>query len=200
MKFKWLLCCPFFKVSPFFGTIYNMMYYTAMAVEQARDREGWVTGRVLADGEGGFEFEGFNQPLRAGRNGEGMQAQYVVLDYSGIGNTLYSTHSLHASYTDSKTGGLKYLGRSIHFAGSTPYKDSTCWFSPHFACTGGDCACSAIAKNTFKNKPVLTLVHSNYLCGSLPRYKFVCCLLAFPDVHFVDWIFSKRLSSLQVCI
>lgn len=177
------------------------MYYTAMAVEQARDREGhWVTGRILADGEGGFEFEGFNQPLRAGRNGEGMQAQYVVLDYSGIGNTLYSTHSLHASHTDSKSGGLKYLGRSIHFAGSTPYKDSTCWFSPYFACTGGDCACSAIAKNKFKNKPMLTLVHSNYLCGSLPRHKFGCCLLAFPDVHFVDWIFSKHLSSLQVCI
>uniref|UniRef100_A0A668VVH2 Guanylate cyclase n=1 Tax=Oreochromis aureus TaxID=47969 RepID=A0A668VVH2_OREAU len=165
------------QVSPFFGTIYNMMYYTAMAAEQARASESrWVTGRILADGEGGFEFEGFNQPLRAGRNGEGMQAQYVVLDYSGIGNTLYSTHSLHASHTDSKSGGLKYLGRSIHFAGSTPSKDSTCWFSPYFACTGGDCSCSAIAKNTFKNKPV----HSNCLCGSLPRHKFGClkCLEA----------------------
>uniref|UniRef100_A0AAX7W0J8 Guanylate cyclase n=1 Tax=Astatotilapia calliptera TaxID=8154 RepID=A0AAX7W0J8_ASTCA len=193
------------QVSPFFGTIYNMMYYTAMAVEQARDREGhWVTGRILADGEGGFEFEGFNQPLRAGRNGEGMQAQYVVLDYSGIGNTLYSTHSLHASHTDSKSGGLKYLGRSIHFAGSTPYKDSTCWFSPYFACTGGDCACSAIAKNKFKNKPMLTLVHSNYLCGSLPRHKFGCCLLVvltLDDLVFINTQVSKRVSSVlnQYC-
>uniref|UniRef100_A0A3Q0QUL0 Guanylate cyclase n=1 Tax=Amphilophus citrinellus TaxID=61819 RepID=A0A3Q0QUL0_AMPCI len=127
------------QVSPFFGTIYNMMYYTAMAAEQARTNGGrWVTGRILTESEGGFEFEGFNQPLRAGRKGEGMQAKYVVLDYSGIGNTLYSTHSLHASHTDGKSGGLKYLSRSIHFAGSTPYKDSSCWFSPYFACTGGD--------------------------------------------------------------
>uniref|UniRef100_A0A669DBG9 Guanylate cyclase n=1 Tax=Oreochromis niloticus TaxID=8128 RepID=A0A669DBG9_ORENI len=166
------------QVSPFFGTIYNMMYYTAMAAEQARASEGrWVTGRILADGEGGFEFEGFNQPLRAGRNGEGMQAQYVVLDYSGIGNTLYSTHSLHASHTDSKSGGLKYLGRSIHFAGSTPSKDSTCWFSPYFACTGGDCSCSAIAKNTFKNKYVSD---------------FVQVVLTLDDLVFINTQVSKR--------
>uniref|UniRef100_A0AAZ1XRG9 Guanylate cyclase n=1 Tax=Oreochromis aureus TaxID=47969 RepID=A0AAZ1XRG9_OREAU len=184
------------QVSPFFGTIYNMMYYTAMAAEQARASESrWVTGRILADGEGGFEFEGFNQPLRAGRNGEGMQAQYVVLDYSGIGNTLYSTHSLHASHTDSKSGGLKYLGRSIHFAGSTPSKDSTCWFSPYFACTGGDCSCSAIAKNTFKNKPV----HSNCLCGSLPRHKFgsFLMLLVSQIIYCLfkcqgDWVWLKK--------
>ncbi|XP_024921353.1 retinal guanylyl cyclase 1 [Cynoglossus semilaevis] len=126
------------EVSPFFGTIYNMMYYTAMAAEQARAHGGrWVTGHVLGGSEGGFEFEGFNQRLRAGRNGEGMQARYVVLDYSGMGTSLYSTHSLDAAHTDSKTGGLKYLGRSIHFAGSTPYRDTSCWFSPHFACGGG---------------------------------------------------------------
>lgn len=143
LNFKSSHYCVLFKVSPFFGTIYNMMYYTAMAAEQARTNGGrWVTGRILTDNEGGFEFEGFNQPLGAGRKGEGMQAQYVVLDYSGIGNTLYSTHSLHASHTDGKNGGLKYLSRSIHFAGSTPYKDSSCWFSPYFACTGGERACT----------------------------------------------------------
>ncbi|XP_008300825.1 retinal guanylyl cyclase 1 [Stegastes partitus] len=126
------------QVSPFFGTIYNMMYFTAMTAEQARENGGrWVTGQILGESTGGFEFQGFNQPLRSGRHGEGMQAPYVVLDYSGIGTTLYSTHALHASHTDGKTGGLKYLGRSIHFAGSTPYKDSGCWFSPYFACTGG---------------------------------------------------------------
>ncbi|XP_013862140.1 retinal guanylyl cyclase 1 [Austrofundulus limnaeus] len=126
------------QVSPFFGTIYNMLYYIAMAAEQARARGGrWVTGHILGDSEGGFEFEGFNQHLQAGRKGEGMQAAYVVLDYSGMGDTLYSTHSLHATHTDGTTGGLKYLGRSIHFAGSTPFKDSSCWFSPYFACTGG---------------------------------------------------------------
>uniref|UniRef100_A0A8C6LMP7 Guanylate cyclase n=1 Tax=Nothobranchius furzeri TaxID=105023 RepID=A0A8C6LMP7_NOTFU len=126
------------QVSPFFGTIYNMMYFIAMAAEQVRlDRGRWVTGQMLSQSEGGFEFEGFNQHLQAGKNGEGMQASYVVLDYSGMGNTLYSTHFLHATHTDGETGGLKYLGRSIHFAGSTPSKDSSCWFSPYFACSGG---------------------------------------------------------------
>ncbi|CAG5875130.1 unnamed protein product [Menidia menidia] len=126
------------QVSPFFGTIYNMMYYIAMAAEQTRTSAGqWVTGQILADSEGDFKFEGFNQQLQAGRNGEGMQASYVVLDYSGVGNSLYSTHFLHASHTDGTTGGLKYLSRSIHFAGSTPYSDSTCWFSSYFACSGG---------------------------------------------------------------
>uniref|UniRef100_A0A8C6LSD7 Guanylate cyclase n=1 Tax=Nothobranchius furzeri TaxID=105023 RepID=A0A8C6LSD7_NOTFU len=121
------------QVSPFFGTIYNMMYFIAMAAEQVRlDRGRWVTGQMLSQSEGGFEFEGFNQHLQAGKNGEGMQASYVVLDYSGMGNTLYSTHFLHATHTDGETGGLKYLGRSIHFAGSTPSKDSSCWFSPYF--------------------------------------------------------------------
>ncbi|CAL8364891.1 unnamed protein product [Lota lota] len=126
------------QVSPFFGTIYNMFYYTAMATEQARMTGGrWVTGEILTRAEGGFEFEGFNQPLFGGRNGEGMQARYVVLDYSGMGSTLYSTHILEAPHTYGKVGGLKYLGRSIHFAGSTPYSDSSCWFSPYFACSGG---------------------------------------------------------------
>uniref|UniRef100_A0A671YD95 Guanylate cyclase n=1 Tax=Sparus aurata TaxID=8175 RepID=A0A671YD95_SPAAU len=126
-------------VSPFFGTIYNMIYYIAMAAEQARANGGrWVTGQILADSKGGFDFEGFNQPLKAGRNGEGMQAPYVVLDYSGIGSTLYSTHTLQAIHTDGRTGSLKYI-QSIHFAGSTPYTDSGCWFSPYFACTGGEC-------------------------------------------------------------
>ncbi|KAM4619792.1 retinal guanylyl cyclase 1 [Polymixia lowei] len=126
------------QVSPFFGTIYNMLYYTAMTAEQARMKGArWVTGEVLANAEGGFEFEGFNQPLQAGKNGEGMQARYVVLDYSGMGSTLYSTHVLQASHTYGKIGGLKFLGRSIHFAGSTPYTDSSCWFSPYFACSGG---------------------------------------------------------------
>uniref|UniRef100_A0A673CDW0 Guanylate cyclase n=1 Tax=Sphaeramia orbicularis TaxID=375764 RepID=A0A673CDW0_9TELE len=126
------------QVSPFFGTIYNMMYFIAMAVEQARANGGrWVTGEILSNNGGGFEFNGFNQPLSASRYDGGMQARYVVLDYSGMGGTLYSTHALDAIHTDGRTGGLKYLGRSIHFAGSTPYTDSSCWFSPYFACSGG---------------------------------------------------------------
>lgn len=125
-----------------------MMYYTAMAAEQARGSGGrWVSGHILGNSKGGFEFEGFNQPLRAGRNREGMQARYVVLDYSGIGTSLYSTHALEAAHTSGNTGGLKYLGRSIHFAGSTPYTDSGCWFSPYFACNGGKYAGSVATGN-----------------------------------------------------
>lgn len=111
-----------------------------MAAEQARANGGrWVTGKILGESRGGFEFKGFNQHVIAGRNGEGMQARYVVLDYSGIGNALYSTHALEATHTYGMVGSLKYLGRSIHFAGSTPYTDSGCWFSPYFACSGGKC-------------------------------------------------------------
>ncbi|TNN72478.1 Retinal guanylyl cyclase 2 [Liparis tanakae] len=126
------------QVSPFFGTIYNMIYYTAMAAEQARTNGGrWVTGEILGHSKGGFEFQGFNQHLKASRDGDGMLARYVVLDYSGIGHNLYSTHVLDAAHTYGGIGGLKYLGRSIHFAGSSPYTDSSCWFSPYFACSGG---------------------------------------------------------------
>lgn len=140
------------KVSPFFGTIYNMIYYTAMAAEQARADGGrWVTGPVLGESKGGFEFEGFNQPLKAGREGEGMQARYVVLDYSGFGHNLYSTHVLDATHTYGGVGSLKYLGRSIHFAGSTPYTDSGCWFSPYFACTGGEGKIFSLQKMNIAN-------------------------------------------------
>lgn len=115
-----------------------MLYFTAMAVEQARMKGArWVTGEILGGVEGDFAFKGFNQPLFGGQNREGMQARYVVLDYSGSGSTLYSTHVLEAAYTYGNVGGLKYLGRSIHFAGSTPYSDSSCWFSPNFTCSGG---------------------------------------------------------------
>lgn len=143
-----------------------MMYYIAMAAEQARADSGrWVTGQVLAGSRGGFEFNGFNQRLRAGRNGEGMQARYVVLDYSGIGSTLYSTHVLEAAHTDGRTGGLKYLGRSIHFAGSTPYTDSSCWFSPYFACTGGECYWVKREVITFKHRQCTFKLFFSFFSG-----------------------------------
>lgn len=125
-----------------------MIYYIAMAAEQARAKGGrWVTGQILGNSKGSFDFEGFNQHLRSGRNGEGMLARYVVLDYSGMGSSLYSTHVLEAAHIYGGIGGLKYLGRSIHFAGSTPYTDSGCWFNPNFACSGGECTSSVITRN-----------------------------------------------------
>ncbi|XP_036404056.1 retinal guanylyl cyclase 2-like [Megalops cyprinoides] len=126
------------QVSPLFGTIYNSLYYIAMAVEQVRLAHGrWVTGDLLVQGEGGFEFAGFNQPLSAGKNGEGMQVAYVVLDTDGRGSTLRATHRLEAPHTYGEFGGLKYLGRSIHFPGGSPTSESNCWFSPYIACSGG---------------------------------------------------------------
>ncbi|KAJ8416608.1 hypothetical protein AAFF_G00324860 [Aldrovandia affinis] len=126
------------QVSPFFGTVYNSLYYIAMAVEQSRlAGVGWVTGEALARSEGDFEFAGFNQPLSAGKNGEGMQGRYVVLDTDGRRAVLRSTHVLEAPYTYGSLGGLKYLGRSIHFPSSSPSTESSCWFSPYTACSGG---------------------------------------------------------------
>uniref|UniRef100_A0A8C2IIX5 Guanylate cyclase n=1 Tax=Cyprinus carpio TaxID=7962 RepID=A0A8C2IIX5_CYPCA len=131
---------PAEEVSPFFGTIYNMLYYTAMAAEQSRVASGgrWVSGDALAKNEGGFEFSGFNQRISAGTDGEGMQARYAVLDSDGSGSSLHRTHTLEAPHTYGKYGGLKYLGKSIHFAGASPRTDSNCWFSPYVACSGGE--------------------------------------------------------------
>uniref|UniRef100_A0A8C9W873 Guanylate cyclase n=1 Tax=Scleropages formosus TaxID=113540 RepID=A0A8C9W873_SCLFO len=130
---------PAEQVSPFFGTIYNMLYFLAMSVEQVRVAGGrWVTGEALARSPGDFEFAGFNQPLRSGRNGEGMQGRYVVLDTDGRGSSLRSTHALEAAHTYGDIGGLKYYGRAIHFPGSSPSSDATCWFSPNTACSGGE--------------------------------------------------------------
>uniref|UniRef100_A0A672RRK7 Guanylate cyclase n=1 Tax=Sinocyclocheilus grahami TaxID=75366 RepID=A0A672RRK7_SINGR len=128
------------EVSPFFGTIYNMLYYTAKAAEQSRVASGgrWVSGDTLVKNDGGFEFNGFNQRISAGTDGEGMQARYAVLDSDGSGSSLHRTHALEASHTYGKYGGLKYLGKSIHFAGASPSTDSNCWFSPYVPCSGGE--------------------------------------------------------------
>lgn len=51
------------QVSPVFGTIFNMVYFVAKAVEERRLAGGghWVTGSQLFQSDGGFEFQGFNQ-------------------------------------------------------------------------------------------------------------------------------------------
>uniref|UniRef100_A0A8C5BP66 Guanylate cyclase n=1 Tax=Gadus morhua TaxID=8049 RepID=A0A8C5BP66_GADMO len=194
---------PAEQVSPFFGTIYNMFYYTAMAAEQARKTGGgWVTGEMLTRAEGGFEFDGFNQPLYGGENGEGMLARYVVLDYSGVGSKLYSTHILEAAHTYGKTGGLKYLGRSIHFAGSTPYSDSSCWFSPYFACSGGKSPCCGRKYTPVQTVNALILVivvfifhihtlkHTNTHIHKL-KHTHLCKMLLFSAPQG-DWVWLKK--------
>uniref|UniRef100_A0AAX7UL09 Guanylate cyclase n=1 Tax=Astatotilapia calliptera TaxID=8154 RepID=A0AAX7UL09_ASTCA len=118
------------EVSPLFGTIFNMVYFVAKAVEERRQAGSghWVTGNQLMKSDGGFDFQGFNQ-------GRGLQASYVVLDSDG--DRLVPTHSLSPTHTDGTTGGLRPLSRSFVFPGGKPPSASFCWFNPDEACSGG---------------------------------------------------------------
>uniref|UniRef100_A0A8D3DKX0 Guanylate cyclase n=1 Tax=Scophthalmus maximus TaxID=52904 RepID=A0A8D3DKX0_SCOMX len=118
------------QVSPVFGTIFNMVYFVAKAVEERRQAGGgrWVMGEQLVQSNGGFDFQGFNQVLYGGKEGRGLQARYVVLDSDG--DRLVPTHSLAPTHTDGTVGGLKPLGRSFTFPGGKPPQSSFCWFSP----------------------------------------------------------------------
>uniref|UniRef100_A0A3Q3GZK7 Guanylate cyclase n=1 Tax=Labrus bergylta TaxID=56723 RepID=A0A3Q3GZK7_9LABR len=125
------------EVSPVFGTIFNMVYFIAKAVEERRQAGGghWVTGTQLVHSDGGFDFQGFNQVLYGGKDGRGLQARYVVLDSDG--DRLVPTHSLAPTHTDGTVGGLKPLSRSLTFPGGKPPTASFCWFDPDEACSGG---------------------------------------------------------------
>ncbi|XP_058876920.1 retinal guanylyl cyclase 2-like [Acipenser ruthenus] len=120
------------QVSPLFGTIYNSIFFLAMAVERSRRKGRWVTGTSVADSTRGLEFQGFTQPLRSDQQGE-LLANYVILDSDGSGSRLRATHTV-----DMATGVLKYTGSAIHFPqGSSPGTDSGCWFDSNSICTGG---------------------------------------------------------------
>ncbi|XP_051781077.1 retinal guanylyl cyclase 2-like isoform X2 [Erpetoichthys calabaricus] len=120
------------QVSPLFGTIYNSIYFLAMAVERSRRNNRWVTGTSVSQNTRNIEFEGFNQPLWSNRHGE-LLANYVVLDSDGSNGFLRATHTV-----DMANGMLKYMGNSIHFPqGSSPGTDSGCWFDSSTICTGG---------------------------------------------------------------
>ncbi|XP_023287196.1 retinal guanylyl cyclase 2-like [Seriola lalandi dorsalis] len=125
------------EVSPVFGTIFNMVYFVAKAVEERRQAGGghWVTGDQLVQSNGGFDFQGFNQVLYGGKEGRGLQARYVVLDSDG--DQLVPTHSFAPTHMDGTIGGLRPLSRSFIFPGGNPPKASFCWFSPEEACSGG---------------------------------------------------------------
>ncbi|XP_035290382.1 retinal guanylyl cyclase 1 [Anguilla anguilla] len=190
------------QVSPFFGTIYNMMYFLAMSVEQSRLSESrWVSGEVLAQSKGGFQFPGFNQPLSAGSNREGMQGRYVVLDTDGKGASLRATHILEAPHTTAEFGGLKYLGRSIHFAGATPSSDSNCWFSTYITCSDGMGSLTlfliflllclligggAILANIIRRRMPIGIIYGG---GGGPSSKVV---LTLDDLVFINTQLSRR--------
>uniref|UniRef100_A0A8C5FGA8 Guanylate cyclase n=1 Tax=Gadus morhua TaxID=8049 RepID=A0A8C5FGA8_GADMO len=120
------------SVSPLFGSIVNMVYFVAKAVEERRQAGGgaWVTGNQLAQSEGGFEFRGFNQVSRSAW----LQSSYVVLDIDG--DRLVPTHVLEPTQIH-KFGVLRPLARSFSFPGGKPPSARFCWFSPDQTCAGG---------------------------------------------------------------
>uniref|UniRef100_A0A8C9T8U2 Guanylate cyclase n=1 Tax=Scleropages formosus TaxID=113540 RepID=A0A8C9T8U2_SCLFO len=191
---------PAEQVSPFFGTIYNMLYFLAMSVEQVRVAGGrWVTGEALARSPGDFEFAGFNQPLRSGRNGEGMQGRYVVLDTDGRGSSLRSTHALEAAHTYGDIGGLKYYGRAIHFPGSSPSSDATCWFSPNTACSGGEGGSAHGLRSTpvgLRPEPPhgrkLPFLQSDSLLHIISARRFTASAIASLPIYQGDWVWLKK--------
>ncbi|XP_051800334.1 retinal guanylyl cyclase 1-like isoform X2 [Acanthochromis polyacanthus] len=125
------------EVSPMFGTIFNMVYFVAKAVEERRQAGGghWVTGEQLVQSDGGFDFQGFNQVLYGGKGGRGLQSRYVVLDCDG--DRLVPTHALAPTITDGRIGNLRPLSRSFIFPGGQPPSARFCWFDPDQACSGG---------------------------------------------------------------
>uniref|UniRef100_A0A8P4GJU9 Guanylate cyclase n=1 Tax=Dicentrarchus labrax TaxID=13489 RepID=A0A8P4GJU9_DICLA len=115
------------EVSPIFGTIFNMVYFVAKAVEERRQSGGghWVAAPLLY----------LSQVLYGGKEGRGLQARYMVLDSDG--DRLVPTHSLAPAHTDGTLGGLRPLSHSFNFPGGKPPTASFCWFSPEEACTEG---------------------------------------------------------------
>lgn len=78
----------------------------------------------------------FVQVLYGGKQGQGLQARYVVLDSDG--DRLVPTHSIAPTHTDGEVGSLRPLSHSFIFPGGKPPAASFCWFSPEDACTGGE--------------------------------------------------------------
>uniref|UniRef100_A0A3Q3LV91 Guanylate cyclase n=1 Tax=Mastacembelus armatus TaxID=205130 RepID=A0A3Q3LV91_9TELE len=198
------------QVSPLFGTIFNMVYFVAKAVEERRQAGGghWVRGEHLVQSDGGFDFPGFNQVLYGGKDGRGLQARYVVLDSDG--DRLVPTHTLAPTHTDGMIGGLSPLSRSFIFPGGHPPRASFCWFSPEKACSGGEFS----ANEAKRTKLILTLNDIVFIDTQVSRKLTCTCvrlfLYCFPSlpvssIHFLscsdwlccfqgDWVWLKKIS------
>ncbi|XP_070849751.1 retinal guanylyl cyclase 2-like [Chaetodon trifascialis] len=178
------------EVSPLFGTIFNMVYFVAKAVEERRQKGGgrWVTGDQLVQSDGGFDFQGFNQVLYGGKQGRGLQARYVVLDIDG--DRLVPTHLLAPTHTDGTVGGLRPLSRSFIFPGGKPPTASFCWFSPEEACSGG----LDMVTMSFIVLLLCTLIGALYYC--IRKYKRTAnitrLILTLDDIVFIDTQVSRK--------
>ncbi|NXT87087.1 GUC2F cyclase, partial [Anhinga rufa] len=120
------------QVSPLFGTIYDAIYFMAVAMDSARRKGVRISGAKIAEHTKNFSFPGFSHRVETDNCGKGLSS-YVILDTDGRGNQLFPTHLL-----DMPSDSVKSLGRAIHFPRAAPPKpDSSCWFDPDVLCTGG---------------------------------------------------------------
>ncbi|NXU57047.1 GUC2F cyclase, partial [Turnix velox] len=120
------------QVSPMFGTIYDAIYFMAMAIDSAQRKGLRISGANLAESTKNFSFPGFSHRVQTDNSGKGL-SNYVMLDTDGHGNQLFPTYLL-----DMSSHSLKFLGRNIHFpSGAPPKPDSSCWFEPDVLCDGG---------------------------------------------------------------
>ncbi|KFV72473.1 Retinal guanylyl cyclase 2, partial [Dryobates pubescens] len=120
------------QVSPLFGTIYDAIYFMAMAIDSARRNGARVSGFNIAEHTKNFSFPGFNNWIQTDSCGKRM-SNYVILDTDGRGNQLFPTHLL-----DMSSDSVKSLDWAIHFpSGAPPKPDSSCWFDPDVLCNGG---------------------------------------------------------------
>ncbi|NXM78023.1 GUC2F cyclase, partial [Serilophus lunatus] len=120
------------QVSPLFGTIYDSIYFMAMAIDSARKNGVRASGANIAEHTKNFSFPGFSHRIETDNCGKGL-SNYVILDTDGHGNQLFPTHML-----DMSSDSVLSLGQAIHFPNEIPPKpDSSCWFDPDVLCTEG---------------------------------------------------------------
>uniref|UniRef100_A0A8C9L144 Guanylate cyclase n=1 Tax=Serinus canaria TaxID=9135 RepID=A0A8C9L144_SERCA len=120
------------QVSPLFGTIYDAIYFMAMAMDSARRKGVGASGATIAEHTKNFSFPGFSHRVETDSCGKGLD-NYVILDTDGHGNQLSPTHLL-----DMSSGSVLPLGQAIHFPNEIPPKpDPSCWFDPDVLCTEG---------------------------------------------------------------
>ncbi|XP_017591501.1 retinal guanylyl cyclase 2 isoform X3 [Corvus cornix cornix] len=120
------------QVSPLFGTIYDAIYFMAMAMDNARRKGVKAPGANIAEHTKNFSFPGFTHWVETDSCGKGLN-NYVILDTDGHANQLFPTHLL-----DMSSGSVRSLGQAIHFPNEVPPKpDSSCWFDPDVLCTEG---------------------------------------------------------------